>query len=509
MNRWLQNSSYRSQLNILGALMVFLVLWGISVVWTAARNTETAIVAANRSRLAESVEALKRGVERRTEFLDAEGRASPLATPDSESSRKLLTLVTEMTLQSAPGVEGGFFAASGALVGYAFPTHEGGLKTDIPEAERPVILDVAARSLRSGKPVDDQIVGVRDVILFRAVPIFHGGQKEGVAWAMKRLSGLRSPEGRLSSFATLTLGLGALLCVAFAFYLSRSVQSGVEHVKAGLRQVGNDLNYRIPGAGHSEEVREIAETVNRLADQLQEQIAAQKRTEELARQADRLASLGQLVAGVAHEVRNPLATVKLRTQMLMESCGGERERESCAEILSEIERLDALVNKLLVFGRTFSVAPSRADLNVLLSDRVHHFRDRADSLGIRLQARLHEQSVPAAIDQPKIVQVIDNLLQNALEAVTPGEGVVTIRSGIEGQTAWFDICDNGCGVSPELLGRVFDPFVTTKDRGSGLGLSISNEIVEMHNGKISVASEHGKGAAFRVVLPLAAPEQDR
>jgi signal transduction histidine kinase len=508
VKRQLQGLSYRSQLNVLGVLMVFLVLGGLFVIWTAARNTETAIVADNRRSLAESVEALKRGIERRVEFLDAEDRASPLATPESEASRKLLTLVTEMTLQSATGVEGGFYTAFGTLVGYAFPTHEGGLKTDIPEAERPVILDVAARCLRSGEPVDDQIVGVRDVILFRAVPILHGGKREGVAWAMKRLSGLRSAEGRLSSFATLSLGLGALFCVGFAFYLARTIQAGVEHVKTGLRQVGGDLRHRLVATGHSEEIQEIAEAVNRLASQLEAQLAEHKRAEELARHADRLASLGQLVAGVAHEVRNPLATIKLRAQMLMEASDDGRARDSCAQILSEIERLDGLVNKLLIFGRTFAVNPSPADLNQVLLDRVQHFEDRAASQGIRLEAHLDPAALPAAVDAPKIVQVIDNLVQNALEAVTPLAGVVEIRSGMEGNTAWFQVHDNGGGISPELLRRVFDPFVTTKDHGSGLGLSISNEIVQMHNGRISVTSEHGKGSCFRVTLPLVSSEQE-
>jgi signal transduction histidine kinase len=508
VNRWRQGLSYRSQLNVLGVLMVFLVLGGMFVIWTAARNTETAIVGDNRRRLAESVEALKRGIERRVEFLDAEDRASPLATPESEASRKLLTLVTEMTLQSAPGVEGGFYTASGTLIGYAFPTHEGGLKTDIPEAERPVILDVAARCLRSGEPVDDQIVGVRDVILFRAVPILHGGKREGVAWAMKRLSGLRSPEGRLSSFATLSLGLGALFCVGFAFYLARSIQAGVEHVKTGLRQVGGDLRQRLGATGHSEEIQEIAEAVNRLAGQLATQLAEQKRAEELARHADRLASLGQLVAGVAHEVRNPLATIKLRAQMLMEILNDDRGRDSCAQILSEIERLDGLVNKLLIFGRTFAVNPSPADLNPVLLDRVRQFQDRATSRGIRLEARLHPAAVPAAVDAPRIAQVIDNLIQNAIEAAPAEAGIVEIRSGVEDSTTWFEVRDNGAGISPELLPRVFDPFVTTKDHGSGLGLSISNEIVQMHKGRISVTSEHGKGSCFRVTLPLASWEQD-
>jgi signal transduction histidine kinase len=104
--------------------------------------------------------------------------------------------------------------------------------------------------------------------------------------------------------------------------------------------------------------------------------------------------------------------------------------------------------------------------------------------------------------------VIDNLIQNAIEAAPAEAGIVEIRSGVEDSTTWFEVRDNGAGISPELLPRVFDPFVTTKDHGSGLGLSISNEIVQMHKGRISVTSEHGKGSCFRVTLPLASWEQD-
>lgn len=500
--------SYRSQLNVLGVLMAFLVLGGIAVLWTVIRSTEAVIIADNRRRLGESAEALKRGVERRIEFLDAEGRSSPLDTPESEASRRLMALITEMTLQSAPGVEGGFYAPSGNLIGYAFPTHEGGSKTDIPEAERPVILEVAARAQRTGRPVDDEIKGVRDVILFRAVPIRHGGKPAGVAWTMKRLTGLRTPEGRLSNIATLGLGLSALICVSLAFYLARSIQLGVESLKTGLRRIGGDIHYRLTAYGHSEEIQEIAETVNGLASRLELQMAEHKRAEQLARHADRLASLGQLVAGVAHEVRNPLATIKLRTQMLKESSGGQRAQDSCAQILGEIERLDGLVGKLLIFGRTFAINTAPADLNELALDRFHHFRELAVSQGIHLENHLHPAAIPVAVDRAKIMQVIDNLLQNAFDAVTPEESLVEIHSGVEGRLAWMEVRDNGHGVKPELLSRLFDPFVTTKDHGAGLGLSISNEIVQLHDGKISVTSEPSQGSVFRVVLPLAPLEQD-
>lgn len=228
-------------------------------------------------------------------------------------------------------------------------------------------------------------------------------------------------------------------------------------------------------------------------------------TEQLLR-ADKLSNLGELVAGVAHEVRNPLGVIKASVQMMeQEMAPGCRSSELTRIMGQEIDRLDSVVNALLDFGRPSEsqfavVTPARVlDEVVLLTKQF------AKQQQVRVIKDYDEDLPGVWAAEDRLKQVFVNLISNAIQAMPDG-GELTIAAAAENGFLKLTFADTGVGIPPEERNRIFDPFHTTRPEGSGLGLSIVHRIVDAHNGFITVDSEVGRGSAFTVGLPLAAHE---
>lgn len=281
----------------------------------------------------------------------------------------------------------------------------------------------------------------------------------------------------------------------------------------------------------------------RVADRtraLQQEIAERQALESRLAQSEKLASIGQLAAGVAHEINNPLGFLSSNFGMLEEYLASlfnilgnyeEAERSGFspaltgglparrAELQLDFLRKDipllmeqsrdgmSRVSKIVQSLKDFSRAGSHndwhwADLHQGIDSTLHII---ANELRKVADVRKEYGALPPVeCRQSELNQVFLNLLVNAGHAVGPERGVITIRSGQEGDDAWIEIADNGCGIPPELLPRIFDPFFTTKPvgKGTGLGLSVSHGIVHSHGGRIEVQTAPGCGTAFRVVLPV-------
>lgn len=221
--------------------------------------------------------------------------------------------------------------------------------------------------------------------------------------------------------------------------------------------------------------------------------------EQLLR-ADRLSSLGEIGAGLAHEIGNPLAGVKGALEIITSrAADGSPEAEFSSLASREIARLEGLIEEFLRFARPHE--PRRTDVEILdVLDRVVLLigREAADR-GVSIH--IHRTQVPpASLDPEQMVQVFVNIVLNAVQ-VSPADGRVEIAtSTVDGMLA-VDVHDEGPGIPPEHLGKVFDPFFSTKKRGTGLGLSISNRIVQSHGGRIEVR-QPGHGTVIRVIVPL-------
>jgi two-component system sensor histidine kinase PilS (NtrC family) len=227
-----------------------------------------------------------------------------------------------------------------------------------------------------------------------------------------------------------------------------------------------------------------------------------RQMEEAMRRSDRLAVVGGLAAGLAHEIRNPLASMCGSIEIL----GGSphldaQERRLMHVVLSEAERLEALVRDFLSFARPASPQLEELSGARAMAETVDLFRPILRDRGIEL-AESFDEAVRLYADPRQLRQVLWNLLGNAADA-TPAGGRVTVRLVSHNQHALLEVADSGEGIAQEDLGRIFDPFFTTKERGTGLGLAIVHRIVEAHGGELSVRSEPGQGSTFRVALPLA------
>jgi len=242
-------------------------------------------------------------------------------------------------------------------------------------------------------------------------------------------------------------------------------------------------------------------------------ISRLRELEERLRRSDRLAALGQMAAGVAHEVRNPLVGIRAAAQFLEgEPAFAAGLREYTGVIIREVDRLNAIVEDLLAFASPKPVQLAPCNLNQVLEEALALEAAALTGAGVHV-ARIYDPQLPPILgDPPRLHQVFLNLLRNAAEAM-PGGGALTVRTRFERLSARLggraaavaEVADEGAGIAPEQVPHLFNPFFTTKPEGTGLGLAISFRIVEDHGGAIEVETGAGRGATFAVILPLALP----
>jgi signal transduction histidine kinase len=251
----------------------------------------------------------------------------------------------------------------------------------------------------------------------------------------------------------------------------------------------------------AEALREQSEKHRRAAEQLSEANRQVLEAEEAVRRSDRLAALGQLTAGLAHELRNPLGTIKASAEMLNNTLSAENEvaREVAGFISSEVDRTNSLVTRFLQFARPLQVKLETADLGQTL-DRAIATAER-EAAGITIYKAYAPEIPPFPLDAELMERVFYNLVVNAAQA-SPAGGAVTVKTRINGRTAETLVIDRGSGIDKAHRAQIFNPFFTTKKEGVGLGLAIVAKIVDEHGGKIAVESEPGKGSIFCVSLPM-------
>jgi two-component system, NtrC family, sensor kinase len=335
----------------------------------------------------------------------------------------------------------------------------------------------------------------------------------------------------LVTTAVETLLVSAFVAAFVGFFVTRPIRRLVE-ANAALGRM--DLEHPVE-IRSSRELWELARSFNAMRDRLGEAMAqirraseeleakVQERTEQLRQahqrllQADRLASLGQLAASVAHEINNPLSGVlnysALMGRILKED-GVPPDR--VAEFRAFLERVSEqtaragrIVSDLLSFSRRSKPHRAPADLGAIVRGTVSLVSHKLRLSGVEAELHLDADLPPLACDTSQIQQVVLNLVMNAAEAAR-GEGrvVVTARRSGDGRSLLLEVADDGEGIAPEALDRVFDPFFTTKAEGKGLGLGLAvvYGIVEAHGGTIDVRSAIGQGTTFTVKLPLVAEE---
>ena len=218
---------------------------------------------------------------------------------------------------------------------------------------------------------------------------------------------------------------------------------------------------------------------------------------------EKIATLGQVAAQVAHEVRNPLSGLLLYSEHLKTKVAGklpESEAQLIDKIIATINHLTSTTEQILNFARPVTLAPRRLDLNRVVPDVIQLLSAEINNHQIDTKLELHESPVTGMLDEPSIRAASLNLMLNAVQAMPRG-GCLTVSTGATNGKLWLLISDTGAGMSPEQIKQLFVPFNTTKSRGLGLGMPYAQKIIEQHGGRISVQSQQGEGTQVKIELP--------
>jgi signal transduction histidine kinase len=228
--------------------------------------------------------------------------------------------------------------------------------------------------------------------------------------------------------------------------------------------------------------------------------------ERRTREAERLAELGTLTGGLAHEIKNPLSTVQLNLQLLAEDLSPDnpaypRIKNRLATVQKETSRLRDILDDFLRYAGKLELDRQPTDLNELLEDLVDFFLPQAQAQRTKLRLRRADQPLVAPVDPKLIKQAVLNLMLNALQAMPTGGELILGAARQDGQ-ALIDVIDTGKGIPADAVDKIFNAYYTSKKGGTGLGLAMAQRIVKEHGGQITVKSEQGKGSDFTLRLPL-------
>ena len=266
----------------------------------------------------------------------------------------------------------------------------------------------------------------------------------------------------------------------------------------------------------TEELRQASDSLTQwgrtLEKRVEERTAELRATQENLIRSEKLASLGKIAAGVAHEINNPLTSILINAALLIEQRPPDHpDAEALNMIADETNRCAQIVKQLLEFSRQRPAQESLTDVNELIERTAQILEKQALVRNIRIVKTLDRSLPQVNLDKTKIQQVFSNLMINAVEAMLPAGGILTVTSRFDAAAGVIDIefADTGVGIPKENLAKLFDPFFTTKTMGTGLGLAVSYGIVRQRGGTIRVNSEIGRGSVFTVKLPIEETQEEK
>jgi two-component system, NtrC family, sensor histidine kinase HydH len=422
--------------------------------------------------------------------LDVQGRANIaqegfLEFPDRQARDALdreLSKKVARILSDYVGIEGGYLAlrfkplgAGASFLGTVLskdhpgdnaknqsrPAEEGRDLSNLPPLEADMIdvqVDAAIRKKQVQLVVEELADDHPVTVAIRTAPVIVDDRVVGATWVMTRL--------------------------VDPLFVDRSVQG--YRLATGLALGGIALAFALTAG--------LARTVRR-------QSVERDRLQTELRRSERLAALGRLLAGVAHEVRNPLAGIRSTAQLWQRGIG--LDAESLDGLVHEVDRLQEIVTRLLHFSRADAQDLSAGDLNAVVTESARLAAGPAETRGIRVEVELDPDLPPVAMAPPALLQVFRNLTSNAIQAMPHG-GTLRLTTQWDGSRSAIlaSVADTGPGLTPEVRQHLFEPFFTTKAEGTGLGLAIAREIALAHQGDLEATNRpDGTGAVFTITLP--------
>lgn len=351
--------------------------------------------------------------------------------------------------------------------------------------------------LGSKEPLAKLTTTFDDQVFENLSPIISGGSLVAVVWADERMHPIFVQSRNFRLFIRYVTLLGFTFGAVGALIVISNLASGVGRIKNGLSALEKDIHNLLPEMPG--EMGQVAGAINKMALAL----AEKERLEAELHRSERLAALGRLVTGVAHELRNPIGVIKATVQVM------EKEFEMIpgisdytTVIKEQVDRQNRVIQELLDFGRPSAPLIQNLSVNTLIQAVLTFTEPMLRQNKIKLIKKLTEGLPKVEADGEKLKQVFVNLILNAVQAMPDG-GSLTLETATDGQKVMISFIDTGEGIAEEDLPSIFDPFYTTKDAGTGLGLSISHQLVKVHGGTIDVSSVKSQGTTFAVNLPVA------
>lgn len=407
----------------------------------------------------------------------------------------LLQVLLQLVLIEAPRIEGGVWATDGGFLAYAYPTYEGsGTKRDVPDAERAHIAEIAQIAARTQALQTDVVRASREALVVSACPLL-SPSKGLVAWTMTRTS-----LGLLDAQRTLRIGLAALLAFALAsgLWLGAILLRAYRHVRRLESRLAEDDAADIVTPMSPTGVAELDRLVLALNRSRSHSLEARVQLREAERERardQRLSSLGRMTGSIAHEIRNPIATMRLKAENALAG-PADRHPQALQVILGQIARLDGLVQSLLAVVQPVTLNLQRVDLAAWLNEQVAGVHPRAD--GRSLQVEVQAEPVTTSVDPVHLARALENLLDNALRHAR-SRVCCSLQRGT-GRQWVIRVDDDGPGVDPALRDQLFEPFATGRSDGTGLGLALAREVALAHGGDL-VYVALPEGARFEMELP--------
>ncbi len=419
--------------------------------------------------------------------------APAAATPQID----LLQVLLQLVLLEAPHVEGGVWQRSAGVLAYAYPTYEGSsTKRDVPAAEQPLIVELAERAARTRQLQSDVVKGSREALIVSACPLA-GPNNDLAAWTMTR-----THAGALAAQDSLRVGLGVLTALALASgaWLGLILMRGLRHVhqlESALAQADGDAVPVLERTG-IRDLDRIVDSFNRYRIRFEEARASLHQATQQRSRDQRLAALGRMTGGIAHEIRNPIAAMRLKAENAL-AAPPERHGDALVAIVGQIDRLEGLVQSLLALVQPVTLALRDVDLSGWLDERYQTVAARAKAAEVVIVVR-HAGASHAMFDPVHLARAVDNLLDNALRH-SPRHGQVTLTAeAMPSRSVVLRIDDNGPGVPEALRSQLFEPFATGRADGTGLGLALAREVALAHGGELRHLPLPS-GARFELELP--------
>ena len=481
MNRLLQN---RLLLQLLFTLFaaVFVATLSVVLITEAVRGAERVVLGEANKTVATAISELKQQYHYRASS-DSSWSMLPVQARDVS-----LRGITQTVLRSYLGVEGGFYSGADFL-GYAFPTHDtGSAKTDVPSAERDLIVSLTKQSQQRNRMVEQVVRGKTDLLVLGAAKTQNGGP---VIWAMKRLVGRGAPGAEQRELLLSILVLAALVSIGGTLATGLSLARGVVQIQRGLSRLEEDFEFRLPE--RSDELGGISRSINRMS-------SVRRNLEGELRREDRLRAAGRLAAGLAHEIRNPLNSIRLTVQLLERRLETNSIRaDDLRTVRTEVDRLSILLNDLLDLQRSRQPNPAVQPILPVVKHCIGLVERQAEMQSVNICLEEGGEEPQAFFDSQQLTQTVVNLLLNGVEA-SPEGGAVRVRASQANGIARVEIQDEGPGLNREQQEHLFEPFYTTKPAGTGLGLAVSRELMRSQGGDLVYAAAP-TGARFVVELP--------